>query len=99
MALALMDVKTFTLRVLVFGIMPAPSARIADASATNGYLGTVCRPPRAFFADWLQRGGSPPKARCPAGERVGPCRTVRALPTETKGGRRSRCDHLPFCPR
>jgi hypothetical protein len=36
MALALMDVKTFTLPVLVFDIMPALSVRIADAVPSNG---------------------------------------------------------------
>jgi hypothetical protein len=36
MAFALMDVKTFTLPVLVFGIMPALFVRIAHAPSTNG---------------------------------------------------------------
>lgn len=36
MAFAWMDVKTFTPLLSVFGIMPAPSVRVAYAAPTNG---------------------------------------------------------------
>ncbi len=36
MAFAQLEVKTFTLFVLAFGIMPAPSVRSANVLITNG---------------------------------------------------------------
>jgi hypothetical protein len=59
MAFTLMDVKTFTLPVLVFDIMPALLARYVHASPTNGHPGAVCHAPRSFFAVPIQRGNPP----------------------------------------
>jgi hypothetical protein len=50
MAFACMDVKTFTLPVFVFGIMPAPFASESDASAGDGDTGSVFVAPRPLFA-------------------------------------------------
>jgi hypothetical protein len=54
-----MDVKTFTLPVLVFGIMPALSVKIAHGASANGRLGAVSTPAGTPFADGLYRGCYP----------------------------------------
>ncbi len=99
MAFALMDVKRFTLPVLVFGIMPALPVRNADDASKNGGLGAVCGAPEAFFAGWIYRGSSPPAAGYPAGEGPRSSGTFWPASGETQSRGRSRRAYLPFCRR
>jgi hypothetical protein len=84
MAFAWMDVKTFTLLLPVFGIMPALSVRLAHAPVTNADCRTVCDAARTFREVRIHGASYPPEVGGPAGEGIGPRCTFEPAPGQTQ---------------